>query len=336
MNNQKSVKAKQQVVLREMDFAKTALIVIIAILVLAAILRLLTPTPPSLPASDFVFTNYDDTRTTFKKISFIGSLITPPEEFMTYQVGGEVGLANTVANSIIAKYSLTPEVGVPNYWSGENAHLAYSPIDKRYSFSINSPNNHDSPMIVLSEAIRSCLNFYNQYQINLSLSAQTQDILHLSEKHVHGEVSPEEADVIQIPFTIKLGDQVLLEQNELNTAIVCRVNRDYEVIKMVFKETIQSFVSAQQLKSISLNQALANIERGNASIIDAYSEVVNNIDLNWIEKADLYDVKIEYRFDPKLGIAYPFYRFSAKLTNSAGVNIQAEIITPAVNAKIEK
>jgi len=44
----------------------------------------------------------------------------------------------------------------------------------------------------------------------------------------------------------------------------------------------------------------------------------------------LYSVSIEYRYDEELKIAYPFYKFKAKLINSAGINIEAVIITPAV------
>jgi hypothetical protein len=50
----------------------------------------------------------------------------------------------------------------------------------------------------------------------------------------------------------------------------------------------------------------------------------------------LYAVEIEYRYDSELKIAYPFYKFSAKLTNSAGINIEAKIITPAVASAAQK
>jgi hypothetical protein len=104
----------------------------------------------------------------------------------------------------------------------------------------------------------------------------------------------------------------------------------------VFKEKFYQFEPTLEMNTISLDQAIKNIEKGKASVIYATTGQPERLDLNWIDTANLTDFEIEYRFDETTKIAYPFFKFEAAITNSAGVAMQAIIITPAVNTQAKK
>lgn len=305
-------------------------------LLISAILILITPQKETIVQNNFVNNNYNQTQTTYKKIDFSGQKIFVPEFFTIFQAKATLNLEDELANKIIREYQLEKDEKMGNYWIKDENFLIKNVFENRWSFDIGSKNESAFVPIVIEEAISQCANFYKKYNLDLSLIAQKNSILYLGGTLEQRETDQKDAVYLQIPFTYELNGFSVFYENENNYPFFCKIDHNYEVRKIVFKDSYQVFEPAREISSLSLDQAVKNIKNGVGSIIDAQSKIANVIDLNWIIEADLYAVEIEYRYDSELKIAYPFYKFSAKLTNSAGINIEAKIITPAVASAAQK
>lgn len=321
---------------REIKVLPILLLFTVIALLISAFLALITPKKEKVAQTDFVTNNYDSTQSTFKKISFSGSEITLPEKMKIYKVAATLNLSDELAQKIINKYQLEETELAENYWFKDEYVLRKNTDENRYSFDLKTEENQNQVNIVSAEAIQACLNFYLKYNPELSLVAQEEDLIYLQGDVEKYQAEKDTASVLYIPLTYELDGYPVFYQNENNHPFLCRVNNNYEVERVVFKDSFYSFEPATEVDSVDLNQAIKNIQNGKASIINAESKVVEVIDLNWINEADLYSVKIEYRYDSELKIAYPFYKFQGRLTNSAGINIDAEIITPAVASATQK
>lgn len=305
-------------------------------LTIAGILSILTPPKEVIVANDFTIDNYDRTQSTFKKVSFSGQEIEVPEQFNIYQAQNSTGTAQELVSRLIAEYQLPVDDYKADYWHNDRYGLAKNNFENYFVFSSAVTQEKNSIPLLTQEAINACLNFYNKYELLLGLQVQDEDILHFSGGFEPTTVKPEEAMVAHIPLTYQLDGYPLYFQNHSDYPFFCRVNNYYELERVVFRDFFQTWQVARQMPAISIEQAVENIRGGQASIISAESRIITTIDLNWINEADLYSVQLEYRYDEELKTAYPFYNFKAKLINSAGINIEATIITPAVASAIKQ
>lgn len=321
---------------REIKVLPILIIFIVLALLGSALLAVITPKQQEIVQTDFVTNNYDNTQSTFKKVNFSGSRITPPEKMKIYRTGANVNLSNELAQKIINGYQLEQATTAENYWFRDNYILNRNISESRYSFNLEATSNQNQVNIIVTEAVKSCLNFYLKYNLSLSLVPQEENLIYLRGNLEQYETTEELASSVYIPLTYELDGYPVFYQNESNYPFFCKVNNNYEIEKIVFKDFYYTFEAISEMNSINLDQAVKNIQNGKASIIEAKSNIAYALDLNWINEADLYEVKIEYRYDEKLKIAYPFYNFSAKITNAGGINIEATIITPAVDTAKEK
>lgn len=305
-------------------------------LLLSVIISIITPTKDRIVANDFVVNNFNDTQSTFKKVSFTGTKIVVPVNFNIYQSQNNSGLAEELVDKLIKEYGLQPDESTPNYWTGATNSLAKNNYEHYYIFSNQAEKKDNVLVIIADEAISVCQKFYSKYSLLLDLKPQKNSLLYLNTGLEQSIVSAKQATFLQIPLTYELDGYKVFYENQSDYPFFCRVNSNYELERVVFKDFFERFQALKEIPSISIDQAISNIKNGNASIIKANSKIVSAIDLNWINEAELYSVEIEYRYDGELKIAYPFYKFQTKLTNSAGINIEAELITPAVATAIDK
>lgn len=307
-------------------------------LIVAAIFRVLTPQEEQVLESDFVIENYDNTETTFKKVAFMGDPIEVPKSFAIFRPVTTENQADNLAKKIINKYSLVQQTNRDNYWISEDYNLINRAAENEYVFynltetSISS----QSASIDLDKAIKNCDNFLKSYDIDLDMEAQINDVVYLGEGLEPQETTIEKAVEAQIPFTQKIDKYLVFYLNEKDFPFQCAVNRNEEIRDFVFKDLLYKFEEVKELNSISIDKAVNNISNGKASIISAKSQIAEILDLTYIQRAELNSVSIDYRFDNKLQILYPFYHFQADITNIDGLNIKAEIITPAVNTAQEQ
>ena len=321
--------------LKNIKFTQFVVGTTVVALLVAAVLRVITPQEEKIISSQFVTENYDGSQSSFKKVVFSGIPVILPEQLNIYSAINSPGLADQLALVLINEYQMVADPEIPNYWLGEKFSLTKSNYDQNYVLNgVHEQNENDLP-IILTEAISVCHNFYSKYNIDAPLVPREDAITYLNNSHEQGFVSPNEATYLHIPLTYELDGYPVFYQNKNSYPFFCRVDNFYELKRASFKDFFQEFQLVGQLKPVSIDQAVNNIKKGEASVISAQSQIAPIIDLDWIEEADLYRVEIDYRYDEKLRIAYPFYKFKAKLTNSGGINIEATIITPAIKTAQE-
>jgi len=321
---------------REIKIIPILVIFVIIALLISAILMILTPQKEKVVQSDFVTSNYNQTQSTFKKVIFTGGETTVPETFKIYQIDTMLSLGDVLASAIIRDYQLENHEKLENYWIKDKHVLIKNTYENRWSLDFSPQKNENRVTIIVDEAIDKCFNFYSKYNIASTLTAQKDNIIYLDGNLQQEEADPKKATSLQIPLSYELDGYPVFYQNESNYPFFCKINNNYEIERIVFKENLHVFKLVREIPSISIDQAIKNIKNGKVSIINAQSKIVEAIDLNWINEAELQSVSIDYRFDENLKIAYPFYKFQAKITNSAGIDIQAELITPAVNSAVQK
>ena len=307
-------------------------------LIVTAILRVLTPQEEQVIESDFVIENYDKSETTFKKVAFMGDPIELPKSFAVFRPITTENKADNLAEKIIKDFSLVQQENKKNYWVAEGYNLINRTSENEYVFYNLTETNisSQSASIDLNKAIQNCENFLQSYDVDLKMEAQKDEVIYLGEGLEPQETTIEEAVEAQIPFTQMIGDHPVFYLNEKDFPFQCAVNRNEEIRDFVFKDLLYKFEEVKELNSISIDKAVNNISNGKASIISAKSQIAEILDLTYIQRAELNSVSIDYRFDNKLQILYPFYHFQADITNIDGLNIKAEIITPAVNTAQEQ
>lgn len=314
------------------------LLIFVAIaLTTSIVLGIITPEDKTVALkNEVVISNYDKSKSTFKKISFSGQEITLPETFAIYRATQSNSSAETLANQIINASNLVLHQNIVNYWVGENSELVKSDSEQNYTFAETMASQDNDVKIIKSHAVQTCLNFYNKYNTGLKLAVQENSIGYFDDDEEQSEVAEQDAYVLQIPLTYELDGYPVFYENEQDYPFFCKIDNTYNLRRVVFKDFFYNFETIDQMPPISIDQAINNIKNGVASIVGAESQVTYIIDLNKINEADLYSVKIDYRYDSVLKIVYPFYKFNGKLTTDEDNNIQAIIITPAVATAIEK
>ena len=329
--NKEKIKKQNNLIIYLGIFAATALII-------ASILRVLTPQEEQVLESDFVIENFDKSETTFKKVAFMGNPIEIPKSFAIYRPVTSENQADRLAEKIIRDFSLIQQENRDNYWLTEDYNLINRTAEHEYVFYNLTETNisSQSASIDLSKAIQNCDNFLKNYDIDLEMEAQTDEVVYLGEGLEPQETTIEDAIEAQIPFTQMIGEYPVFYLNEKDFPFHCAVNRNEEIRDFVFKDLLYKFEEVRELNSISIDRAINNISNGKASIISAKSQIAEILDLTYIQRAELTSVSIDYRYDNKLQILYPFYHFQADITNIDGLNIKAEIITPAVNTAQEQ
>lgn len=329
MNNKK-------IIFKNISFTKIIIGFSVIFLLIAAILRAITPKEEKIISSEFVSENYDGGKSSFKKVFFSGIEISLPDKFNVYRAINNTGIADQLALALINEYKMVADPQIPNYWLGEKFALAKNSYDQNYVLNGEHKSSDNDLPIIVDEAINVCQNFYSKYSLDVNLKPREDAISYFNNSDEQGFVSPNEATYLHIPLTYELDGYPVFYQNKNNYPFFCRVDNFYELKRVAFKDFFQEFQLVSQLKPISIDQATKNIKNGDASVINAKSQITPIVDLNWINEADLYSVEIDYRYDEKLKIAYPFYKFKAKLTNSGGINIEAIIITPAIKTAKEQ
>lgn len=334
MQNKKQVKKTAQI---KLGFWHYLTIAATIALIVSSILKLITPRQEELSLNNQVFLeNHNKTKSSFKKISYSGPDISLPENFSVFQARPSNVAAEILAGKILNDKSMQLHPEIANYWLGENTQLVKSNYENNYTFVEIINKGNEEVYVVEDMAIQTCLNFYKKYQSEILLNVQKKDIIYLNNSEEQSLTEKETAHVMQIPLTYELEGYPVYYEGEEDYPFFCKIDNNYNLSRVVFKNFFYNFESIFKMPPISVDMAISNIKKGVVSIIDAESQIVDNIDLNWINEAELYSVEIEYRYDDILKIVYPFYRFEGTLTNSAGINIQAALITPAVATAIEK
>lgn len=300
-------------------------------LIITFILRLITPQQPVAPKTNFVTTDATGKSVSFANITFTGTPPTVPTTLPFASIQPSQTTLDYVKDQLIKTYALQQVTGVESLWQGDAYTLSYDSYADDFLFYAKLIPE-DAPLTEPNKAIDQAQAFVQKTFPNLALVPDRANVIYFQGLEELESTTVDKAVAVEVPFTYTVENIPVYLGHERTAPIAVIINNQYTVQKVVFQPNFVTFVpSTQKATIIPLNTALENINtKSQASVVSAFESTTGVFTLDQVTAGILTSVQLEYRADLNSGLAYPFYRFSGKLTNQDGQTIQAEIITPAV------
>lgn len=299
------------------------------ILVIAAVIRVLTPPPIEVPTTTFQSTNLNNTTTNFTNITFSGTTPQFPESLPVAQAQASPITLQAVVDRFITRFKLEPVPQATGMWSGSVYTLTVDPTDQQTILTQTTLNattqavNQTTALAIMQDTLET--NFPG-----LPLQPVADSTYYsLNDVHFH-EAPLGTATLMTVDFAPHINGYPIYYGNTAPQPFRVVVNGDDELVRLEFYPQFSAFSEVGTKPLIPVADAVKNINLSQASIISAFQEAVTPISWESITSGTLTKVTLEYRQDADNGLIYPFYRFSGIIINDKGVRIEAEIITPAV------
>lgn len=314
---------------------KAFLILVAVALIIGAILRILTPPPTTIPQTNFVTTNRDGSNSIFSNIVYEGPDATFPNQLPIASAIASSTTARDIERLLIEKFELTPAREPQNLWVGIDFYLTYDRRQDRYLLHnqfANSRMETETQPVNKAQAIAAAQEFLQDIFPDTELAPLESEIAYYSSDHEHyEEVSENSAQQLNIPFAYLIGGYPLLYGKQSAFPFEVTVNNRNQVVQVSFAPQFLTIVPVEVVDLISVSEALRNInDRNLGSLVKAQSREVDELNLSSVNSGLLNRVSLEYRLDPDLKLAFPFYRFDGTITNRDDALLDASIITPAV------
>jgi hypothetical protein len=305
-----------------------AFIVVCLVLIASAIFRILTPHSSPIPQTVSTRENYDGSFTSFSGVAYTGSEIEVPRSFEIHAVTPAVSV-DQLTSQLVAQLGLSPHPQIAHFYSNDLYTLAKSGAHD-WTLTLNTESDVESLNVPSAQA--AATSFVEQYFPGFTFQPLDADIEYLRNNGSHYDPStPEQATAVYIPFAQVIDEIPIYQMNSSIAPVGVWVNGSNTVIKVTLTPPLYTTgESTAQLASISLEEAVRNINRSQGSIIQSTQDVFGPIELGEIVSANLSVAAVEYRIDPELQIAYPFYRFTGTALNMNNTRMEVQIITPAV------
>jgi hypothetical protein len=306
-------------------------------LIAAAVIRQLTPQAPVIPTTDFVLNNRDGSRTQFSNMTFVGTPPEFPKQISIAQVQPTDVTEEAIKNQLLQTYNLTAHSKAPSLWINPPYSLSFTRSTHQYILLNNTPISSTSGQftkINQTQAVQQAQQLLLQIVPNIPLVAQTESIQFIASEDETRNAPPTEAPLIEIPFAYAVdGYPVMYEKNtEFPFSVV--LTASYDLKKLTFLPQFIAVKPLQKTSLISLDAAVANINSNKGSIIYSVSQGSPSFTLDSLSSGRLTSVMLEYRVDPTLNLAYPFYRFAGTAITSQNETVKIEVITPAVETTL--
>lgn len=294
--------------------------------VVATILRFLTPQSQPLPESPYVSLNVDGTTSTFKEVSYTGGEVAIPK---TAKVASVTSNSTDILEKIVSTYGLTLREGSSTSWLGSEFSLLYIPSINQYSFTSNAHLENAEKLAIRQIAQPVADAFVSSFFTQTKLQLQENEIRYSKDDHGRAG-SPNTAQFITFPYSYQI-DNYPVKLGLVNLfPLTITINHENQIQKVDFFAQLYTFEEVDIKPTLTVEQAIKNIQLGKASVIRAVNNEFQKVDIQKIESASLTRGSIEYRVDEALRLSYPFYHFFGSAVDSNGTAFEVEILTPAI------
>jgi hypothetical protein len=279
--------------------------------------------------------NSNQTRTNFFNLTFTGSAPAVPEKMWIAQVT-QFSESNDspLIDSLIKKFQLQPSPHVTNVWKGETYSLEFDQTNNEYRLSKNFlPRITNSKTISQSSVARlitSASQAAKDIFPDTLFIAFPEKIELLRADGLFEEAPIETATHIRIPFGLSYYDTPVLLDFSRGFPMTIVLDADGEMTALVARPFTAEFEASSQHSTLSTQEAIQEIQRGNASIVDSYSEQTITPKLESVVRGEFISAALEYRIDTSTNLLIPYYHFKGTLVNIDNDIFTADVITPAV------
>lgn len=307
------------------------------LLLLSAILRALTPKESAVPNNPkLTRTNINQTQSEYSNIEYVGRSPDLPDGLAVSQFK-EISNEDRVVQTIIDNLRLVKSDKSDRYWENKQGqYLHQDPYSRKYQLSFNlkqvSQTEVDplyQPKQLLEVAQKEIVSLFPQ----LKLSSQPTKIdFFKAGVEFYQKSTQNNYDFAHIPFSYTIDGFPVFYGQETASPFVVRISSSGKILSVNFAPLFITWQTISQNKSLTVGQALENINQNNMASIISYglqSEAVE-VKLSEIQSANLETVSVEYRQDKDSQILYPFYHFVGQAKDAANQQIKIDLITPAV------
>lgn len=306
-------------------YQKLAVVAFLAVC-MSWVLQLLTPKPTAI---DQFSRNYNQTTTKFSRVTFTGVAPTIPEKLALAEFQNGGASLDELAKPLLERYQLLQLNSKIPVWVGPEYSMSKNVSGNSISLSRNQASGEqtritDAYAIALAQDTIASL--YPTISV-LVIPEQTKRFLAGTDlTEVQGDVS----EIIRLILMPTIQNIPLYDFFRSHSAIEVWVS-SAGLEKLVVAPPLLSATPGEMQPSISINQALEQIEAGVGSIIVANpQDFTTSPKLNEVDHGTFSAVFLEYRSNPETKMVIPSFRFEGTITTLTGEQLDAEVITPAI------
>ncbi|KUK79873.1 MAG: hypothetical protein XD95_0049 [Microgenomates bacterium 39_7] len=343
--------SKPQTMIKKQPWIKYFIIFIFTVIVIAAIIRVITPQTDELllPPSDVQKKNLDQSVSIYNNIEFVGSTssINLSQEVGIYsnELAGSEDSLDELITTIVTLFDLTrdPELPDKEFYVGDSYTLSRSTLRDELMLSrstspevfIEQISNPPPGGIDTQQAISRAAQFVNSIFGEHQYIPQSDNVVYLEGILEPNPSTEREAHYAEISFAQQIDSLPVILDQELSTPIMVMVSNNYLIQKAVFRIKEFSPQKIAEVNLLSIEEAVDRLNQDSVgSIIGIAQEEPELLSLSQINGGILESAELEYRYDSELKLIYPFYRFTGTLIDDLGQSFQAEIIAPAIKVQL--
>ncbi len=310
------------------------IMVVIFLLIVSGVLRILTPPHTVITQSPtYTQTNRYGTQTTFQNISYTGPSISVPTQLTVSKESATTTTETSFLAQIESDFQLTPLAQPPNVWTSPHYSLSKTDFNNNYdlvSNTVATPGAAVTKKINKDEALNFTQIFLKKYFPANQLKLLTDTITYYKADYDNSVTTVDKADWVLLSYTYQIDGYPIFYQNQREYPFSFIIDADNNIQKFSFFPFFAQFTPISKQDTISVAQAIKNINAGQGSLVSFQSNDSTATDISQIKSANLAYVTIEYRVDPKTSITYPFFSFSGDAVDAQGRSVSVSIITPAI------
>lgn len=308
------------------------LIVAVVLLLIAAIIQVNTPKTVTVPITSFISTNSNNTIPNLRKVTYTGPTPDFPNQLSIFSATPVLGESEMIQD-LSAKYGLLHVNPKSNLWTNGGLSLFRDTSAKNYILTLKDLADEQLPIVnsTLAEQVATTYlkDTFPQVQLRPMMDQASYFVIGLE---IEEASKPDEATGVNIPYTVDLGIEnfpVVFEKADQPLFIVT-IDGNNTVRLVTFYPQFQQYSKLEAKTTLSIQQALEQIQNGVASILRASVVDFDKVKMSDLTAATFTAVTIEYRLDSQSNLLLPFYKLSGTATSANKVTADIEVITPAV------
>jgi len=321
----------------QFNWMKLLLIGAAITIVATIVLQLLTPNTPTpvIVQSTASKMNVDGSFSSFSGLSYTGQLPTSSPKtlpLISLRLSDEV--ITSIKNSLISAYNLKKNPDLVETWISDEYLLNRNTNNAEYVFDqiASFEPLENSPALITAAAQAFAENFITQtLQLsNLTLLSNKTTYYKMGGPH-YDQTTAALADLVEFNYSWMIEGIPVYLPNKFQASIKLLIDKENNIKKLSFPLSIPTFEPATiNAPLISIPAAMQQLNSGNGSVLTADLLDAKSFDVAEVISGNFNKVSLEYRVDPDLSLAVPYYRFEGLIKNKQGDTYQAQLITPAV------
>ncbi|MEX0896289.1 MAG: hypothetical protein WDZ94_05175 [Patescibacteria group bacterium] len=297
------------------------------LLILGLLFRAFTPAPH--PVQEIATSNYDQSTSTFNNVVFTGEPIVLPRTLPIATGTVQRLNHNTIVERFTNSFNLAPSPTSENLYLNENYEFSYVEQLDSYYFQALSEQAGDNA-INTQQALNVAKQFIDTFLPEHNIALAQNGVGYFIDKGHTVSAPSHEATLVNFIFTTSLQDIPILVGASTSTISNIWVDNAHRVVKAEFLPIVIEYNEGRTYETISVYQAVENINQNQASIITAFSPEVGLPDISQVKSATLTNVRVDYRLDEASNTIVPYYDFYGTINTESGESVEASIITPAI------